>query len=247
MKIKPSISEIKEKSLDMLRGRWKTAVILTVFYTLFNGVVMGLETQFAEAGVLLVILTALLTFVEVFLDLGLRIGMLQYSRGEMPSVGCIFDASRYYLKALCYYVPVNVAALLLSNGSLFLSGYLFKQASAAMSFGLFFLLVLLMLGFSVLSAGLMPVLFLILDRPELSVGQLWKTAWRLMRGNKIKLLLMQFSFFGWLVLCMFTFGIGMLFLTPYMYVAECTFYNQLLLEDGQQQNSSEPEEEQPAE
>ncbi len=222
-------------------------MILTVFYTLFNSVVMGLETYFAEAGVLLLVITGLLTFLEAFLDLGLRIGMLQYSRGEMPSVGCIFDASRYYLKALCYYVPVNVVALLLSNGALFLSEYLLQQANVGLSFGLFFLLVFVLLGFSVLSAGLMPVLFLILDRPELSVGKLWKTAWRLMRGNKIKLLLMQFSFFGWLLLCMFTFGIGMLFLTPYMYVAECTFYNQLLWEEQQRQLLPQTEAEQSAE
>ncbi len=215
----------------MLRGRWKIAVILTVFYTLFNSVVLGLETYFAEAGTLLLVITLCLTFVEAFLDLGLRLGMLQYSRGEVPSVGCIFDASRYYLKSLCYYVPVNVAALLLSNGTLFFSGSFLQQEPQGMLLIAFPLLLLAVVLFSILSAGLMPVLFLILDHPELSVGKLWKTAWNLMKGNKIKLLLMQFSFFGWLLLCMFTFGIGMLFLTPYMYVSECTFYNQLIEEE----------------
>ena len=37
-----------------------------------------------------------------------------------------------------------------------------------------------------------------------------------MDGHKMEMFVLDLSFIGWMILCMFTFGIGMLFLHPYM-------------------------------
>ncbi|MGN1294813.1 MAG: DUF975 family protein [Bacilli bacterium] len=39
---------------------------------------------------------------------------------------------------------------------------------------------------------------------------------RLMDGHKMEMFLLDLSFLGWMILCAFTFGIGMLFLNPYI-------------------------------
>ena len=39
---------------------------------------------------------------------------------------------------------------------------------------------------------------------------------RLMDGHKMEMFVLDLSFIGWMILCVFTFGIGMLFLHPYM-------------------------------
>lgn len=231
MKIKPSIGEIKRQSLNMLGGRWATAVILTLFYMLFNGVVYGLQIYLAETEAALIIATILLAFLESFLDLGLRLGMLRYSRNDVPTVGCIFDASRYYLKSLLYYIPVNVLGFLMNSGMLWFFECMLKNNTAAMTYSLLLPILAVLFGISVLIAGFMPMLYLIIDNPEIRSGKLYKDAWRLMKGNKLKLILMQLSFFGWLLLSIVTFGIGTLFVVPYMYVAECTFYNHLIAEE----------------
>lgn len=51
---------------------------------------------------------------------------------------------------------------------------------------------------------------------------------KLMDGNKWKLFMLQLSFFGWALLCGFTFGIGYLWLNPYMQTATAVFYDELV-------------------
>lgn len=56
----------------------------------------------------------------------------------------------------------------------------------------------------------------------------WKTcideSKKRMDGHKWELFCLHFSFIGWEILCCFTFGIGLLWLTPYMQAANANFY-----------------------
>jgi len=52
-------------------------------------------------------------------------------------------------------------------------------------------------------------------------------SWNLMKGNKKKLFLLQLSFIGWVILSVFTFFIGLLFLYPYMSTTFAKFYQNL--------------------
>jgi uncharacterized membrane protein len=50
---------------------------------------------------------------------------------------------------------------------------------------------------------------------------------RMMRGNKWRLFCLELSFIGWGFLCLFTCGIGYLWLNPYMYQAEAALYHEI--------------------
>lgn len=50
----------------------------------------------------------------------------------------------------------------------------------------------------------------------------------LMKGYKAKLFRLGLSFFGWYLLCMITFGIGTIFLAPYVEATVAEFYAELL-------------------
>ena len=50
---------------------------------------------------------------------------------------------------------------------------------------------------------------------------------QIMRGNKWKLFCLQCRFIGWSFLCLFTLGIGFLWLTPYMMTSQAAFYEEL--------------------
>lgn len=50
---------------------------------------------------------------------------------------------------------------------------------------------------------------------------------RLMNGFKGQLFLLDLSFIGWHILCLFTLGIGYLWLTPYIHATKAAFYNNL--------------------
>lgn len=68
------------------------------------------------------------------------------------------------------------------------------------------------------------VLFLYCDAPWKSALQLMKESWKMMRGNKGRMLYLFLSFLGVLLLCVLSLGIGLLFVRPYLYVTQSLFY-----------------------
>lgn len=67
--------------------------------------------------------------------------------------------------------------------------------------------------------------FVIHDTPGMGALEGIRHSTRLMTGNKWKLLCLQFRFLGWAILCVFTLGIGFLWLTPYMMTSLACFYD----------------------
>jgi len=49
----------------------------------------------------------------------------------------------------------------------------------------------------------------------------------IMNGNKMRLFFLYFSFIGWFILSAFTFGIGLIFLMPYIQTTVANFYVEL--------------------
>lgn len=72
--------------------------------------------------------------------------------------------------------------------------------------------------------GLQMTFYILAENPEMDPFDAVKASWNMMKGNKWKLFCLQFSFIGWSFLCLFTLGIGTLFLTPYVEAATAAFY-----------------------
>ena len=69
--------------------------------------------------------------------------------------------------------------------------------------------------------------YLLKDEPELGTNATIEKSMKMMAGNKMKLLKLDFSFIGWIFLSMLTLNIGLLWVTPYMYTARAEFYEDL--------------------
>lgn len=69
--------------------------------------------------------------------------------------------------------------------------------------------------------------YILADDPEISSKDAFKKAKQMMNGNKWRLFKLQFSFIGWFVLCCLTFGVGVIFLMPYVSAANAEFYAEL--------------------
>ena len=70
--------------------------------------------------------------------------------------------------------------------------------------------------------------FLKADHPDWSAGKLIAESSRMMKGHKWRLMCLDASFIGWLLLVIFTFGLATVFVTPYMGIASAAFYEDLL-------------------
>lgn len=72
--------------------------------------------------------------------------------------------------------------------------------------------------------------FLLKDYPELEWRDLLRTSREMMKGHKMDFFLLQLSFIGWIIVCILTCGIGLIWLLPYQSAAEAAFYNDLKAE-----------------
>ncbi len=83
------------------------------------------------------------------------------------------------------------------------------------------------------------VFYLLIDDPELGVSEALRQSKKMMYGYKTKLFCLDLSFIGWALLCILTFGIGLLWLFPYMLTSQTIFYEELRNEHGFTSNDKE--------
>ena len=69
--------------------------------------------------------------------------------------------------------------------------------------------------------------YILADNPEITCKEAFKLSKQMMKGNKWRLFKLEFSFIGWLLLCVLTLGVGTFFLLPYTEAATAEFYAEL--------------------
>jgi uncharacterized membrane protein len=69
--------------------------------------------------------------------------------------------------------------------------------------------------------------YILQEHPEMTPNDAITKSRELMDGNKWRLFCLHFSFIGWSFLCVFTCGIGYLWLFPYEQTAVAAFYREI--------------------
>jgi len=69
--------------------------------------------------------------------------------------------------------------------------------------------------------------YILMDDPKISAIDAIRKSSDMMSGAKLKLFMLVLSFIGWAILTAFTFGIGQLFLIPYVMTSQALFYEDL--------------------
>ncbi|MDR2382701.1 MAG: DUF975 family protein [Prevotellaceae bacterium] len=132
------------------------------------------------------------------LKYGLAIACLKSVKGRTLKVGYIFDGFRSYITVL---IPMLLMYLYVFLWSLlFIIPGIIKFYSYAMT----------------------P--YLLHENPALEADTLICKSMKMMKGHKMKLFLLDLSFIGWGLLCVLSFGIGFLWLIPYVQSARSAFY-----------------------
>lgn len=91
-----------------------------------------------------------------------------------------------------------------------------------------FILILVLCGVGIyVGYGFEMCEYIMAEDESCSAVDALKQSWRMMDGNRWRLFCLELSFIGWSILASFTFGIGGLFLTPYVQTAVTSFYREL--------------------
>ncbi len=78
--------------------------------------------------------------------------------------------------------------------------------------------------------------YLLNDNEELTGDEAINASMRMMNGHKWELFVLDLTFIGWWILCIFTLGIGYLWLNPYMQTSRAAFYEELKSASVEQSN-----------
>ncbi len=70
-------------------------------------------------------------------------------------------------------------------------------------------------------------MYIITENPYLTAREAIKRSKEMMEGHKAELFLLNLSFIGWGILSLFTCGILLIWLVPYMNAAHANFYKDL--------------------
>lgn len=66
--------------------------------------------------------------------------------------------------------------------------------------------------------------FIMAQNPGVGIIEAIQQSKQMMKGHKWQLFVLQLSFIGWAILCVFTMGIGLLWLAPYIGASNAAFY-----------------------
>ena len=69
--------------------------------------------------------------------------------------------------------------------------------------------------------------YILAEHPDISATEAINLSKEMMAGNRWRLFCLEFSFIGWQILCIFTLGVGNLWLNPYKKAAMAAFYREV--------------------
>ena len=69
--------------------------------------------------------------------------------------------------------------------------------------------------------------YILAENPDMKATEAMKASKEMMKGNRWRLFVLELSFIGWAILCVFTCGLGTFVLAPYQEAAYAAFYREV--------------------
>ena len=226
-----SNQDYKNEALGALRGNWAPAILAGVIYL---------------AVTLLAMLPNIISTSSMPEQYGAMMSdpamAMAYSSKMMKSYGIMIAVMLFltYPAAIGF---INALKKLLRNGDSNVTGNMFSIAITkygrnvwtmfltALFIWLWSLLLIIPGIIAAFSYAMVP--FILDDNPEISGYEAIRRSKAMMKGHKFDLFYLLLSFIGWGILCMFTLGIGFLWLLPYMNTSIASFYEDIKADFGE--------------
>lgn len=247
-------SEIRKQARTNLQGKWSTVVLISLIYMAVSFVISSASNFVPFLGVALLIIT-------VPLQYGLIYSFIKIYRNEEYSYGDLFTSAfnnfakvwkvvgNQLLKLIVPIILVAVSVFILIGGLVFT---VIATNTSSDSSTIFTVLagIFLIVGYIGYIASLIYLFvkdllyvlsyYVMHDNPDMTAKQIVEESERIMNGQRKSYFGLELSFFGWVLLAMLTFGIGIIFLMPYMQISIAIFYEDRIgkLNEGNIQNNN---------
>jgi len=194
-------SNYKNRSAASLSNKWLSAAAVVLVYFLIYIVVSAFQTFGGDSTSIALIISFGVGLLMLPMVWGLKVEFLKVKRGGNPVVSGLFEGYKDFTRIFTTSILQSVYVILWSL--LLIVPGIIKYYSYAMTD------------------------FVLKDDAELSNNAAIEKSMALMEGHKMDLFLLDLSFIGWFLLSLLTFGLGFLWLIPYVYTAHAHFYDDL--------------------
>ncbi len=233
-------SETRKLAREALTGKWGKAALIMLVYMIIVWVVTFVLNLIPVVGPIAQVV------IEIPISFGLISTYMKLKRGEDISyTGFLTDGFNSFanswkvtlwtiVKMLIPIIVFVIAMVILIAGSgVTLVGAAASSSSAAGAGGAIAVIgviamIVASIWLTIKSYSYQLVYYILFDNPSKDAKEIVEESEKLMNGNRWRLFCLELSFIGWIILASFTFGIGMLWLIPYMGVAQIVFYEVLV-------------------
>ena len=188
---------------EKLKNNWSTAFLvgLTVMIPQTISEILKAIGSIEAGGMEDISLGLISTLVAAPLLLGLTIYSLNLFRNGSANYNNIFDGFNSLGKALGVYFLMIILIIL----------------------GM----ILLIIPGIILAFGFSMAYYVMIDKPELGIVDTLKESWKIMKGNKTKLLGLSLRFIPWAILGILCLVVGVIFVLPWMQMSYTSFYEEI--------------------
>ncbi|MCD4699190.1 MAG: DUF975 family protein [Phycisphaerae bacterium] len=216
-------AELNLQAREILRGRWGLAIGFCLLLFLLN---MGINMLPYVGGIASLILSGAL-------QLGAVIFFLTFIRAGQAEIGMLFAGFRNFGSALAAYLLVVLFVALWLVG-IAMPGIVLgiivsvtTEPEAGLAVGIIAGGIPGYIAAIIAQLSYFQTFYLLADNPSIGAMGAIRMSKGIMQGYKWKLLCLGLRYFCWALLCIFTLGIGFIFLTPYMSAGYARFYDDL--------------------
>ncbi|MCI8486861.1 MAG: DUF975 family protein [Clostridia bacterium] len=233
-----SVSEIKKQAKSNLQGKWSTVVVLSLIYIAISYAITYASNFIPFIGIGLLIIT-------IPLQYGLIYSFIKIYRNEKYTYSDLFTSTfnnftkiwkvigNQLLKLIVPIILLIVSTCILV-GSITFIYIASNNTSDSNTIYMTLAGIFLIIGYigyiaSIIYLYVKDLLYVLsyyvmYDNPNLTAKQIVEESERVMKGQRGKYFSLGLSFFGWILLVIITFGIGIIFLMPYIQISIAIFY-----------------------
>lgn len=230
--MKKSSSELKRMARETLRGKWGTPMSAALLASLIPSLcmlpfVINSEHPTTSQNIIINLASFIITLLQIILTSGLLSLHLHMSRNQTYSLNDLTYGfhqrpqrfvGAYLLLTLITMLPIIPGSILV------VTSVVWQSISSLFGFIGIILLIIGIVFAIIIELQYSLIFYLLVDFPNQKVTDLFKRSKYLMNGNKGRAFYLFLSFIGWILLGICSFGIGFLWIYPYMIQTQTYLY-----------------------
>lgn len=247
--------ELKNAAKDTLEGKYGGAILILLLNSLISGSVTmlinavasstmysvyyssGSKTAADMISVIFDVLLVIASIVCAVMNAGITLYFLNMACRQHFSIRNLFYGFKNDSKKILTIAAVSTLCQVICLWPCQYLAQLFMNTGE--SGWLWYALIALIIGVCVyipISLGIAMSFYLMFDFPQNSARETLALCWRIMKGQRGRLFYLQLSFLPLMLLCILSFGIGFLWLDPYMQLTYTYFFLDLMNPGGASQS-----------